>query len=669
MRGQLGLTVGLVLVVFLIAREMPAAEDASARMTVTGRVLDPKGQPVPNAQVLVFSQAKLRVSLDSLEELYPPIIGQGSAEGTGQFRIEGRRTSSAWAERLTLTALAPGYGINWVELDPDAEQPSNDITLRPERLIQGRLVDLQGQPAPGVEVFVYDMHSLPVDVVSLVFNTDHVYLRPQHVHDLMAWPQPVKSDAEGRFVLHCVGRGVTAEVMFHDPRYATETHLVRSDEALDPQGFTVSLQPPRMVSGRVTYADTGQPAAHARVSVNSFFGITETDGDGRFRLETPNDRRRQSQQRQTAGASPPAGEPYLAVSGEIKSAPGERNLSLDLSLPRGVPLRGKVTEEESGRPVAGASVEFIPSSSPDPGERSRPIVTGTGSDGSFQFGVVPRPGHLIVMAPSSEFVLREIGQQMSAGASRHRDYAHAYLSLDPKREQSGPGIHVKLRRGLTVAGQAVDPDGRPVQNASIISVGTSRFGVGGVRFEGSSQASFPGAVYRGRFQLFGLDPEAETPVHVLEPHRKLGAAIQLSGKSVASGPVTVRLEPCGKAQARLVDSNKKPVKASRLTLTATMVVTPGSPDYRIFQPREQGKLAADEVDLRHIDRTNYPYQPGYASDAEGRIAFPVLIPGATYRIYDNSTFAAGGPQFRKEFGVRAGESVDLGDILIEKPPK
>ena len=57
-------------------------------------------------------------------------------------------------------ALAPGYGAGWVELDPDADQPAADITLRPEQVIQGRLFDVQGRPARGVTVSVASMGTI-----------------------------------------------------------------------------------------------------------------------------------------------------------------------------------------------------------------------------------------------------------------------------------------------------------------------------------------------------------------------------------------------------------------------------------------------------------------------------------------------------------------------------
>ena len=59
--------------------------------------------------------------------------------------------------------------------------------------------------------------------------------------------------------------------------------------------------------------------------------------------------------------------------------------------------------------------------------------------------------------------------------------------------------------------------------------------------------------------MHGLDPETEVPVHFLQPERKLGATVRVSGKMAAQGPVTVRLEPCGMAMARLVGPDGKPV--------------------------------------------------------------------------------------------------------------
>jgi hypothetical protein len=56
-----------------------------------------------------------------------------------------------------------------------------------------------------------------------------------------------------------------------------------------------------------------------------------------------------------------------------------------------------------------------------------------------------------------------------------------------------------------------------------------------------------------------------------------------------------------------------------------------------------------------IDAVNYARFP--ESDAQGRITFPALIPGATYRLRGHD-----------DFTVKCGETLDLGDVVFQ-PPK
>jgi hypothetical protein len=164
----------------------------------------------------------------------------------------------------------------------------------------------------------------------------------------------------------------------------------------------------------------------------------------------------------------------------------------------------------------------------------------------------------------------------------------------------------------------------------------------------------------GRFEVHSFDFETAVPVHFLEPKVTLGATDRFSGKSAPGGPVTVRLEPCGSARARFFSPEEQPIPGlpgSRVT-RIRLVVSPG--------PYPGGKsevasLVANVGYLEAVDPTND--EPGPESDAQGRITFPALIPGATYRVYDRTAAF----EFRREFTVKAGETIDLGDILIEKP--
>ena len=68
-----------------------------------------------------------------------------------------------------------------------------------------------------------------------------------------------------------------------------------------------------------------------------------------------------------------------------------------------------------------------------------------------------------------------------------------------------------------------------------------------------------------------------------------------------------------------------------------------------------GRLKADEDFVANIDRTNYQNFP-QKTDKQGRITFPALIPGATYRL------SRGQNQLLKQFTVTPGQQLDLGTI-------
>ncbi len=164
----------------------------------------------------------------------------------------------------------------------------------------------------------------------------------------------------------------------------------------------------------------------------------------------------------------------------------------------------------------------------------------------------------------------------------------------------------------------------------------------------------------GRFELHGLDPQKTTPAYFLDAEHEWGAKVELSGKQ-PDEDVTVRLLPNGRAKARFVGPDGKPV--AKIFPHFEILGSPG-PDAWSEDPKDRAQLAADAAYMPNVDRKHYWRGP--LTDADGRITLPDLIPGATYRISDRSE--PGKPHVRKDFTVKPGETVDLGEILIEKPP-
>ena len=136
------------------ARPADATPPAPGRMFVVGRVLDPQGKPVPNATVAISLRRKLLFASARFRRGLSGAGRPGASDASGRFRLDAARTSSAHHAEFGATALAPGYGVGWADLDPDEDQPSAEIRLMPEQVIEGRLFDVQGQPVPGAVVSV-----------------------------------------------------------------------------------------------------------------------------------------------------------------------------------------------------------------------------------------------------------------------------------------------------------------------------------------------------------------------------------------------------------------------------------------------------------------------------------------------------------------------------------
>ncbi len=645
---------------------------APGRMFVVGRVLDPQGKPVPHATTMVYASLKWPGRGDRLAPMWPAAIGKARSDGSGWFRLDAPRISSARHDQTGAVAIAPGYGAGWVELDPDADQPDADITLRPEQVIQGRLFDVQGRPVRGVKVAVETMGTIVTgDPIMTAGETEGPYFLRNQPADLPAWPRPATTDADGRFTIRGVGRGIRIGLSIDDPRFARQRRVeVDTNGDSDTKNVTMAVEPARIINGRVTYADTGRTAHHAVVGISiqtddggsTWEGDVETDDQGRFHANSG------SGHRYLLYAFPPEHGPYLNGGATLEWPKGAIEHSVELTLPRGVLIRGKVTEEGSDKPVAGARIGYI--SNPDRDQQTGAWNTRatTAADGSFQFGVMPAPGYLTVLGPGEDYVLREIGQRMALTGQPggRRLYAHAFHALDLKPDSARQEVAITLRPSAAVQGQVVGPDGQPVRDALVISrvvLPPLPTWVSFLFWTGNHH----GAVRDGHFAVHGLADDTEVPVYFLDARHELGATVFLSSKSAQSGPVTVRLQPCGQARARLVDPAGKPVARSRDSYGSHMtmlVVTPG-PSRSSQDQADQARLAADQDFLARFDSIHY--QKGLISDSQGQLALPALIPGATYRIYDGTMGDEAGPRLRKEFTVKPGESLDLGDILVEKP--
>jgi RNA polymerase sigma factor (sigma-70 family) len=660
MMGQIANRAGKQVHIAAESKEQSPAQDrlrqgAGAKdekpMTLAGRVLDAAGKPLPEAQVALVGRPLWAGRSGDFAAEGPRLLAASKTGADGRFRLEATRTSSASFRHVFVLALAPNQGLGWLELNPDVEHPQVELRLPPEQILRGKFIDLQGQPAAGVSIRVSELGKTSPGE----FKGPNFFGSP--AKDLLAWPKPVTTDAQGQFVVRGIGQGAVGMLMVHDERFARQGFSFAADAKAGAKEFKGVVEPSKMIEGTVTYADTGKPALHARLTVyannEGLGGGIGTDGradaNGRFRINPfPG-----SFFQVTAYA--PDGAPYLTLRKIIKWPGAIVKQVVEMKLPSGVLLRGQVTEAGSGARVAGASVQYEPRRA---NNRPEGILTGwenmvvSGSDGRFDICVPSGPGHLLVHGPTTDYILFEMGsRQLSQGRPGGvRYYAHAFVSLELKPGAEPQGIAVPLKRGATVKGRVVGLDDKPVAEAMMLTR---------LQIDPYSPhwSGIPVQVLNGRFELHGLDPEKSYLVYFLDARNKLGATVELSGKQ-AGQDVKVRLLPCGSANIRILGPDGEPVP--KLDVMLEIVVTPG-PYGRDRKSIEQGKLAADAAFVVNIDRLNYGNGP--PTDAQGRIAFPVLIPGATYRFVDVSD--ADSP-VKKEFKAETGKKLYLGEVVLKE---
>jgi hypothetical protein len=631
---------------------------ATVRMTVAGRVLDPDGKPVKGAVVDLVSRPRSPRVGASDEIDQHTLLGQSQSDGDGRFQLDSPRTASNRVFEVTAMAAAPGYGLGWADLNPDAEQPLAEIRLQPEQVVRVRLIDVTGSPARGVKVTVSGIGRMN-DKGSL----DGVSLSTNLTGRIRVWPRPVKTDDHGRIALPGIGRGAQVSLSVSDLRYARQELYVDSAKASAAKETTIALEPARIIEGRVLAADTGRPIPNAIVSASALMmneharGYSNVklraDDQGRFALNPT------AAERYTLGAFPAGGEPYLIQQDELMLTKGAVKTTHDIKVRRGVLIRGKVTEARTDRPLPASSIMFIPVRGGDKVLSGWEAIVASQDDGSFQIAVPAGKGHLLVFGPTDDYVLGEIGSNRlyydRSGGQRYR--AHAIIPYEVKSGDSPHELAATLRPGVTIKGRVEGPDGQTITDGFILTT---------LRIEPFSpfwRGDFQVPIRDGRFELHGLAPEASTRIHVLDPDHEWGASVEVSGKQAGEGLI-VRLQRCGQAKARFLGPDGKPIAKQRPLFE--IVATPG-PRLMISGTRDKSELAADASIVANIDRKHYWNLPG--TDAEGRITLISLIPGALYRITDFSPVGDDRNDFqvRSDFTVKPGETLDLGDIVIAKP--
>src|SRR5262249_8136023 len=281
-----------------------------------------------------------------------------------------------------------------------------------------------------------------------------------------------------------------------------------------PPEVAFSLAAARVIEGTVTDTSTGAPLARALVQAytpgsvhplwptpadwrgrrglvgqgyapqqlpgHHFPAVSgRTDAKGRFRLNPS------LRARYPILVRPADGQGYLTVKRTLRWPRGAGKQTMAVALPRGVYVRGQISEAASGKAVASARIDFWSKDIPTPDTRTActeppdgifypgPLKTDAG--GNFRLVVPAGPCRLLINAPGRDYVFKKIAASdlgvkqpedlvlsMSAGrrkGKKHYYYPDEWLTLNFKAGVRPEPMKIKLRRAPLVRGHLVGPDG------------------------------------------------------------------------------------------------------------------------------------------------------------------------------------------------------------------
>ncbi len=433
---------------------------------ISGRVRDARGDPVPGVRVQAARVETAR--LKGFGKLVQVFIEQSE----GAVLLAGSPAPTDGHGVFRLTSLEPGAydlrlvkeGYQWGEArDVSSGTEGVSVTLEPAIRVAGRVVSAAKEPLAGAAILLGEPErdlKGPEGPLAVAFADVDLFGEKE---------RGAATDEDGRFALEAFARG-TYDLIIRAGRFPEHRRQVALEKGPLELGDIV-LAEGREIAGTVLSPDGGpvegaavwvpRPAAaredrdsrrHSvlEVGLSSSLASARTDRRGAFRL---------------AGLGGDRHEVAVLADGYpgrlLESVPLDGR-AVVIALERGLTLRGKVVDAESGDPVAGArvGVEGAPAPEQAADEGGRFELRGVSLGGGTTFG-----GSLVVHASRDGF--REARETvafpdppaaLAAPAAPAANAAEVELKLrrlGPEEAQAGISGVVRDARGEPIAGALV----------------------------------------------------------------------------------------------------------------------------------------------------------------------------------------------------------------------
>jgi RNA polymerase sigma factor (sigma-70 family) len=594
----------------------PAEEPPAAPPTiiVKGRVVDPAGKPVAGAKL----------------DAYRWNIGgrvKANTDAEGRFSIELASGKPQVGDGdIRLLAVAFGFAPAVMEFPAKATDELK-VVLAEGVPLEGRILTLEGQPVPGVEVRLKTLQAFrPGDLDKhLKAMQDagdrhpsagndvpylHVYLDryPELLIDLN---KPVTTDRDGRFRIANLGRERLVDLAVSGPtiqhvQLVTRTQPgapIKIDHQDETRRFTILsspfehlARPARLLRGTVREKGTGKPVAGVTVTAAGSSSRAVTDAAGRYELggcpKGPSYK---------VTAVPPPEATLFVAERLLTDAAGLGALTVDFELLPGIRMTGHVLDAKTGKSVVGIAEYW-----PLPGNKYlEPKRDATGTlhyadrqtrqpgkqPGDYSLVVAPGPGIVMIRGDNEKYLdaaadPNDFFPGLKIDRSDWGDLRYLYTPLENSRlmlTQSdyraiepinpAPGtppfeFDISLTPAVTIPARFVDPDGKPL--AGVWTRGL--LGAFGDR-------NMVGPVDQADFDITGVNPKRPLKFFAVDIKRELCGEFTVRGDETRR--VELRLQQGATLSGRLVDAAGKPIAGAKIWASWS---EPGANRYWVQNP-------------------------------------------------------------------------------------
>jgi RNA polymerase sigma factor (sigma-70 family) len=628
----------------------PGAErDSLKTVLIAGKVLGPDGKPHAGARLYLHTRGK------------PEPEPRAVTGEDGRFRLT--LSAKALTGGATVIVRADGLGPDWFRVGPGTGGERTMRLVKDDVPITGRVLDLEGRPVAGATVRAGSVEARRGggNLDPWVNHWKKYSGKSSYPPEALRLPVKMKeigaealglgsttTDKEGRFRLTGFGRERVVRVQIAGEGIATTwLHVATRPRPETPPltyfrnaAFQAIVGPGKSIVGVLRERGTDKPAVG--VIVTCGVGRTTTDEKGRFRINGLEKR-----EHHFVGMYGPR--TFFTLT-EVADTPGLETIRFKATIDRGILVRGKVTDKETGRPLS-ASLQFIaradnPHLADNPDFSVQGTIPSSGrarQDGTYRLPAIPGKGWLCVVADDEERYqgpeYEDAGLPILTGIPRgyHPSRFHAVIpiTLDPAKDTVT--IDVALQPGARRVGKLMGPDGKPVKGAY----------PAGLRPISSKDGRFnPCEPLAGAtFTALGLDPERPRPAVFYHLERKLGKVTRLE---VGKGPQVVTLDPMGAVAGRLLGEDGKPLAGAHVQARLP----------RRFNAYEE---LPHELMQNHKAKLKVVVQ----TDAEGRFRIEGLVPELPYDLVWNDGEIRRGVRvyaIRENVSVGPGKTKDLGDV-------